>query len=153
MIKTLARAMRDEAGVSALEFGLTMPVLVLLFTGLADFALSFWKQGVLASSVAEGAQYSILAGATVSAANIQTVVARKLALPTSNVSVTGPSCYCLSGTPMAAAAQSCNVPCADTTTPGSYVSISAQYTYVPILPLYSQIASSTLREATTVRLK
>lgn len=154
MMKTFAKAMRDDAGVSALEFGLTVPVFILLFSGLADFALAFWKQGVLASSVAEGAQYSILAGPTVSGPAIQTVVARKLALPTSNVTVTGPSCYCLYSSPVAASPiQSCTVPCADTTVPGTYVTISARYTYVPIMPLYSRMASSTLVETTTARLK
>jgi hypothetical protein len=36
--------------------------------------------------------------------------------------------------------------------PGTYVTITATYTYVPIMPFYSRLASTTLREIAYVRL-
>ena len=86
------------------------------------------------------------------AAAIQNIVGRQLSLPASSITVTGPSCYCVSGTPAAAAVQTCGIPCLDLTTPVKYVTISAQYTYNPILPTYSKLVSPVLTEAAMARL-
>jgi Flp pilus assembly protein TadG len=153
MRRCLARAMRDQRGLAGVEFAMLAPVLLLLLGCLSDFALAFWSKGVLASSVAEGAAYAFVAGPSVSASAIQSVVGQKLSLPAAAVTVTGPSCYCVSGTPATSASQACGNPCPNGSTPGTYVTISAQYTYTSLLPLYSHLASPVLVETTTARLK
>ncbi|MDQ2762839.1 MAG: pilus assembly protein, partial [Pseudomonadota bacterium] len=93
--------------MAAIEFAIIVPVLLLLLGGLADFALAFRSKGLLASSVAQGAEYAFLAGPVVSAAFVQSVVAQKLALSPADVTVTGPACACVSGTPASATEQVC----------------------------------------------
>jgi Flp pilus assembly protein TadG len=153
MRNLLARAVRDEHGLAGIEFAIIAPVLLLMLGGVADFALAFWTKGVLASSVAQGAEYAFVAGPSVSTASIQSVVGQKLSLPAAAITVTGPICYCVSGTPATAAVQTCTVPCPNQSLPGTYVTISAQYTYTPLLPLYSHLASPVLVETTLARLK
>lgn len=130
------------------------PVLLLMLGCLSDFALAFWSKGVLANSVAEGAEYAVVAGPGVSASSIQGVVGQKLSLPAAAITVMGPSCYCVSGTPATAVAQACTQPCPTTLAlPGTYVTISAQYTYRSLLPLYSKLANPVLVETAMARLK
>ena len=153
MRRRLARIAEDDRGLAGIEFAMLAPVLLLLLGCLADFALAFWTKGVLASSVAEGTAYAFAAGPSVSASSIRSVVGQKLSLSAAAVTVTGPSCYCISGTPATPASQACANPCPNGTMPGTYVTISAQYTYASLLPLYSQLANPVLVETTTARLK
>lgn len=149
----LRRAMYDRRGVAAIEFALITPVLLLMLGSLADFALAFRTRGLLASSVAQGAQYAFLVGPTVAAADVQSVVEQPMALPPADVTVTGPACACLSGTPAAPTPTPCSQTCPDQTLPGTYLTISAHYTYAPLLPVYSGLANPVLAESATVRLQ
>jgi Flp pilus assembly protein TadG len=153
MTGTSAELMRDVRGVAGVEFVLTAPILILLLAGLADFGLAFWHKGVLASSVAEGASYADIAGPTVNTSTIKSIVGQKLALPASSVTITGPMCYCVSGTPATAAVQTCGILCTDGITPGKYITISAQYTYRSILPTFSRLVDPLLTESTMARLQ
>ena len=141
-----------HAGAATIEFALVLPVLLQLI-GVFDFAMAFWTRGVLASSVAEGAQYAVLVGPSVTAANIKSVVAQKLSIPTANIAVSGPSCYCISGAPAAAAAALCSSTCPNGSSPGTYVTVAAQTTYQPLMPLYSRLGSTNLQESAMVRLQ
>jgi Flp pilus assembly protein TadG len=147
------RIVADARGVAALEFAFAVPLLVLLLGGVTDFALAFWTKGVLASSVAQGAQYAFLAGPGVSVQAVEGIVAQKLSLPASNVMVTAPACQCVGGTPVAATSQACGQTCPDGTTAGPTMIISASVTYRAMLPLFSQVANPVLVESATVRLK
>lgn len=149
----LARTACDNRGLAGLEFAMTISVLLLLLGGVTDFALAFWNKGLLASSVAQGAHYAFLVSPTVSASSVQGIVRKKLSLPTDNVTITGPACFCIRGMPAATVAIACHQLCPGDKTPITYVSISARYIYTPMLPLYSQMATSTFTEAATVRLK
>lgn len=154
MRRLLVRTASDNRGLAGVEFAMLAPVLLLMLGCLSDFALAFWNKGVLANSVAEGAEYAVVAGPDVSASSIQSVVGQKLSLPASAVTVMGPSCYCVSGMPATAVAQACTVPCPTTSTlPGTYVTISARFTYTSLLPLYSHLANPVLVETTMARLK
>ena len=144
----------NDRGLAGLEFAMTVPILLLLLGGVTDFALAFWNKGLLASSVAQGAHYAFLVGPTVTAASIQGIVRKKLSLPAGNVNITGPACFCISGTPATTAPIACTQLCPGAVAPVNYVKISATYSYTPMLPLYSQMAAtSTFTEAATVRLK
>lgn len=149
----LRRTACDDRGFAGLEFAMIVPVLLILIGGVADFALAFWSKGLLASSVAQGAQYAFLKGTTVLPSSVQGIVRKKLSLPAAGVTIKGPDCYCVSGMPAIKVEKTCGQKCPDETLPNNYIVISASYTYEPILPLYSKLASTVLVEAATVRLR
>jgi Flp pilus assembly protein TadG len=141
-------------GSAAIEFAIACPVMLIMFGGLVDFGLAFLDKGMLANAVAQGAYYAYLNGTSVNGTAVQTIVQRASKLSGVSAIVTGPACYCITGSPLALVAAACtSPPCGDTTTPGSYVQISATYTYSSILPFYSKLNNPTLLETTTVRLK
>jgi len=75
-----------------------------------------------------------------------------------SVTVTGPACYCVSGSPAALtysgtySSGACSGTCLNSS-PGLFVQISATYTYSPIMPFYERFANSTLTETAVVRLQ
>ena len=144
---------QDERGVAGIEFVFAAPVLLLMLGGLSDFGLASWKKGILASSVAEGASYAVLAAPTVNIPTIQNIVGEKLSLPASSVTVTGPTCFCVSGTPAVKTTQACSTSCPGGKKPGTYITITAQHTYQPIFPVYGRLASTLLVETAMARLQ
>jgi hypothetical protein len=124
--------------------------------GVADFGLSLWARGRLSDAVNFGASFAYAGGPSGSTAAVQTAVqnAANSSLAGTTVSVTGPACYCLSGTPVSTpAAAACGSTCSGNITPGKYVMINATYIYSPILPLYSEVASTSLNEFAVVRVQ
>lgn len=157
---------KDRRGVAAVEFALVAPVLLGLLGSAADFGLVFAGKSKLANGVAQGIQYALLIGPGVSAAGLQAAVTngalRSGLTQTVAVSVSGPACYCVSGTPSALAATStalsarntCTAACpVNTTGPNAYVRVVAKYTYQPLMPFYSKLASSTVSETVAARLQ
>ncbi len=157
---------RDRRGVAAVEFALIVPVLLILLGGAADFGLIMTARSKLANGVAQGVQYALLTGPGATQAAIRTAVqagaARSGLAQTVAVAVSGPACYCTSGQPVAlsttstalSATNTCTGTCpAGTTGPGAYARIVATFSYVPLMPLYSAIGTTTVSEAVTARLK
>lgn len=153
MTYPLQRLIRDVRGVAALEFSLCVSVFLLVLGGLADFSIAYWTKGLLTNSVAQGVQYALLVGPQVSTSTVSGIVGQKLGLSPSDVDVSQPICKCVSGTPAMASQQICGLPCLDGSTPGTYITITARYTYKPILPFYSQLESPVLTETALVKLK
>lgn len=153
MSNPLKGLLRDVRGLAAVEFALCFPVLLVALAGLGDFSLAYWTKGLLANSVAQGAQYALLTGPQVSTLSVRDIVRQKLRLSVSDVDVSQPSCKCVSGTPATARQQTCGVPCLSGSLPGTYMTISARYTYTSLSPLYSQLANPVLTETVTVKLK
>ncbi|MGY1987259.1 TadE/TadG family type IV pilus assembly protein [Blastococcus sp. SYSU DS0669] len=50
------RLLRDDRGASAVEFGLIVPLLVVLVLGIAEFGHAFQVQGTLSAAAREGAR-------------------------------------------------------------------------------------------------
>ncbi|CCG02921.1 TadE/TadG family type IV pilus assembly protein [Blastococcus saxobsidens] len=48
--------LRDERGASAVEFGLIVPLLIVLVIGIAEFGHAFQVQGTLSAAAREGAR-------------------------------------------------------------------------------------------------
>ena len=155
-----ARRRGNRRGTASIEFAIACPVMLLLLCGLADFGLALWDKSMLANAVAQGAYYAYLTGTNVSNATIQTMVQQVSKLSGVNTSNTvGPACYCITGSPLAPVAATCTSTCGDSTTPGTYVQIIANYSYTSIFPgVYvldhdSSLINPTLTERTWVRLK
>jgi Flp pilus assembly protein TadG len=147
------RLTRRRTGSAAVEFALVTPLLLVMCGGLADFGIMLGFRHRLASGVAQGAGYAFNTGANVSAAAVQGVVQATASLPSAAVGVTGPACYCVSGTPAALAALACTNPCPDGTAPGKYVLISGSYSYRSIMPYFSALTSLTIQQSATVRVQ
>lgn len=52
---------KKQKGMAAVEFGFVVPVLMMLLFGIAEFGIAFYRQGVLAGAVREGARTGIVA--------------------------------------------------------------------------------------------
>jgi Flp pilus assembly protein TadG len=156
----------DRRGLAAIEFAIVAPMLLLLLGGITDFGLLMAGKSKLANGVAQGADYAMLQGPSVTNANVKAMVQagalRSGLTPTVTVVVTGPACYCVAGFPAAlvtpSAALSPSFTCTGTcpgqeAAPGAFVVITATYLYPALMPFYSQIANKTVTEAVTVRLK
>jgi Flp pilus assembly protein TadG len=146
-------AFSDRRAVAALEFALVAPLLLLLLGGVVDYALAFVSKGILSASVSQGAQYAALAGTSATAANVKSVVQKTLSLPSANVTVSGPACYCVMGTPAVATSKTCGQSCSDSSIPGTYLTIAASYTYTPQMPLMSKLGNTVLTESAWIRVQ
>jgi Flp pilus assembly protein TadG len=146
---------RDRSGVAAVEFAVVSTLLLILLGGITDYGLALLDKSLLANAVAQGVQYAYLKPTSTSD-QIKTVVQGSSSLTGVVGTVTGPACYCLTATttPTLTAAASCTTTtCADGTKPGTYVIISANYTYNAILSGFSGMGNITLTEAATVRVQ
>ena len=54
---------RDERGQALVEFALTLPIVLLVVTGLFDVARAVWQENTLAYAAREGTRYAIVHGA------------------------------------------------------------------------------------------
>ncbi|HYB97573.1 MAG TPA: TadE/TadG family type IV pilus assembly protein [Candidatus Limnocylindrales bacterium] len=51
----------NEKGMAAVEFGLVLPILMLLVFGIAEFGIAFYREQVLTGAVREGARKGVVA--------------------------------------------------------------------------------------------
>lgn len=136
-IKTLPR---DDTAVSAVEFALIAPVLMILMLGMFDYAVLIFHKMELVGAVRSGAQYALI-DSSATAAIKQTVI-NSTNLPTNTLNVTVTNfCECPDGSGTA---------CGGTCATGSvhyYTRVSGSYDYTPIfLP-----GPITLSDTTTIR--
>jgi Flp pilus assembly protein TadG len=146
---------RDRRGVAAVEFALVCTLLFILLAGITDYGLALLDKSRLANAVAQGVQYAFLNPAS-SSSRVQTVVQSSSSLSGVVATVAGPVCRCITGTttPTLATPATCNTACADGTQPGTYFTISANYSYNAILPGFSQMTGRTaISESASVRVQ
>ena len=161
MMKPVALLLRDRSGVAAVEFALVCTLLLIMLGGITDYGLAILDKSRLANAVAQGVEYAYLHPSSTSS-QVQTVVQGSSSLTGVTATVTGPVptsgpavCYCIAGTPPAlSAAATCSTNCADGSKPGTYVGISATYSYNAILPGFSRLTgTTTITESATARVK
>lgn len=166
MTKSRLSLRADRRALAALEFALVSPLLLCLFGGIIDFGFLVVGRSALANGMAQGVHYALQKGPPVSLSTIQEIVRQGSALaglrPVVEVSNPVLACYCLSGTPasltysdLATSNFTCSGTCAGSaeTTPSIYLTFSASYSFTPIMPLYSYLASSTVQQEAKVRLQ
>jgi TadE-like protein len=153
---------RGRRAVAAVEFAVTAPTLLILLGGAADFGIVNYSRSALANAVASGAQYAYLTGPTVSASSVQTLVQTTSRLPGVTATVGNPSCYCVTGTTptmtlMASGTCSTSSPptCSDgtTTSAGTYITISATFSYSTLFGGYAYPSVFNVTESATMRLQ
>lgn len=160
----LAALRRAEDGISAVEFALSAPPILLgLVLPVIDLGQGFSDQIRINNAVQAGAQY---ASANTwngnSASDIQSVVQGATSLSLSSVSATqqcgcptasgSPSLFAIPAAPSTCASTTCS---ADGQPAGYYVQVSANVTYTPIVP-YSVLtgtgSTTTLSSTAVVRI-
>ena len=120
----------SRAGVSSVELALATPVLVGLLGLLVDFGVGFYQKMQVFDAAQAGAQYATVHGWDSTA--IQNAVTN--ATPLTGIAASpAPSqaCGCPNGTSVDAA--TCGSTCTNGQTAGTYVTVSAQATYTPML--------------------
>lgn len=155
-----------QAGVAAVEFALTAPLLLIILAGVSDFPLALWDRIAMAAAVEGGANYAFAMeqnasgnNGSVSPADVRNAVLASSSLANLTVTVSAPSTHCVQSgqgnTPPVTTltAGTPGTPCADTTMPGTYMTISASYSYAPLMPFFAMLASTTLQENAIVRLQ
>jgi Flp pilus assembly protein TadG len=149
----------NRRGISAVEFALTLPALLIIVGGIADVGLMCRQGAQLAAAMHAGSYYAILAGANGTSANARSAMSAASGLTGASFNANGPACYCVvttggtvslsGGTPPPCS----NTPCADGTLPGTYMQLTASYAYQPMMPGFSTLVATTLNESATVRLQ
>lgn len=158
-MKALLSFRRNRRAVAAVEFGLAVPFLALLFAGTIDFGFANWRLSAMSNAVADGAYYAFLTGPSVSAASVQTMVQNAATVTGVTVpNISAPACYCLSGTsaPATMTSATCGSTCTDTTAAGKYISITANYTLTSFFPAHSWLNflnSNAVHDTAIVRLQ
>ena len=151
------RPRRSRAGTAAMEFAVCAPVMIGMFAIMVDVGNLLRARITVAGAVATSAQYALMTGSTVTAANLQAVVTGVTAtagLGSVSATVTGPACYCPTAYPVTFSSATCGSTCATNALSAStYVVIRGSYTYTPIAPHLSKIVTTTVNETTTVLLK
>jgi Flp pilus assembly protein TadG len=159
--KRLKRCCR---GLAALEFAMTVPLLITCCVGMADFGLALRNQMQLNQAVSDGASYAFAAQQSMAAQNrvtpaqVVAVTSADLSLANVQVTATTPGPFCTQKNSQSASpttsliAGSYDTSCANGNPAGTYMTITAQQTYTPLTPAYTWLAQTVLSASVIVRL-
>jgi Flp pilus assembly protein TadG len=143
------QAARQGRGNAALEAALIAPALVLLSVGIVDYGLSIQRKMQVQHAAQAGADYAMRSG--FNAAAITGAVTGATAAGISALPAPVESCGCAAGTAIVVAA--CSSLCADGTTAGTYVTVSAQGSYSTLLPYPGIPAGFTFNATAVTRMR
>jgi Flp pilus assembly protein TadG len=164
----LGLALRDTAGVAAIEFAVCATVFLTALAGAADIGLLLYTDFELDNAVNAGAQYAVnnaaMVGSNPSALNteisnlVNNVNGTGWATSTVNVNnnndATG--CYCPSGTPgnwSWGSTVSCGSSCTGGGIGGQFVTITANRSIAPIFTAFGFVTSGTVSRSVLVETK
>jgi Flp pilus assembly protein TadG len=120
-----------ERGSTLVEFALCLPLLVLLFAGLADYAVILQQAMALTQTAAAAAAYGAITGDNVDLTGMQ-AAAQKACSGLSGLTVTASNIYtCAAGGTQVSSSASCS----GYGTPIKYVAIQTSAPVQPLLPL------------------
>jgi Flp pilus assembly protein TadG len=145
-------------GVAAVEFAITLPILLFFMGGVTDFGIAYYRQSCLSTAVAAGAEYASLTdqrSPPVTAANIRTVMQNAAAQSMPSITVTATAtdptlCYCITGSSPSSTltAATCGTTCTSGGTAGKYVELTLTHNYTALLPLLSMMQGTTVLSKT-----
>lgn len=137
-------------GVAAIEFAIMVASLATMMVCLADLGIGLYRKMQVQNASQVGAQYALLHGYSASSISNAVTAATNYSGITASPSPTQ-FCGCPSNT--AITTISCSSKCADGSTPGTYVSVSAQATYTTIISYPMLPNNFTLTGQSTVRIQ
>lgn len=125
-----------DAGTAAIEFGLFLPILLLLLTGVVELGFSMYEAMQVNNAVEAGILYATKNG--FNATSIASAVVAASVLPPQLSAVTAtpaPTQFC--GCPTATGvtkSSTCTSPpaCGDGTTPGTYIQVNASLNHTAL---------------------
>lgn len=138
MIKSLKSLKRDTSGASAVEFGLTVPVLLICLLGVVDLGNVVYQRGDLEAALRSGIQYFMSGGTDLAEAEA-IVDAAWTHRPEGAVVVAEKFCLC--GTTVSV----CTQLCGDGTYPVSYQRLTVNVTFEGIITEDTYEASQSVR--------
>ena len=160
------RLLRDRSGVAALELALVAPIFITLMLFTVDMGIAVLSKAQIARAMAAGAEYATLAGqntAKVATATIATNAARfagavtnaflataKVTTSVNNGAATGSVC-CLGTT--WTCSTTAGFQCADGSSPGTYLTITATYKFLPFFSADTYLIGKTLSETVVAPLQ
>ncbi|MEI8395566.1 MAG: TadE/TadG family type IV pilus assembly protein [Rhodospirillaceae bacterium] len=133
-------------GFAAVEFALIAPILVVALLGMFDFGQKAYFASELQQSVRSGGQYAIGTGHAADIDGITTIIQTSSKLTGIVVDALVSVCYCANGASIACTGTTCS----DSSSVGNYVTITAHYTYTPLIQ-YFTVGNRTLTSSVTVR--
>jgi Flp pilus assembly protein TadG len=137
-------------GAISIEFAIFAPTLVLMLVCVLDLGMGIYRKMQVQNAAQAGAAYAVLHGFTVS--SIENAVTSATSF--SGVSASpAPSEFCGCASTSGVATATCSSTCSGGSSPGTYVTVSAQATYTTILPYPVVPNSYTLTAQSTVRLQ
>ena len=143
------RRFREDAGISAIEFALVAPFLCTFILGVVDLGFGFQAQMAVTQAAQAGTYYAMLNGYNTS--GIQTVVANATGTSGITAPTSSQACGCPTGT--AVSTSTCNTTCSNGQPAGTYVNVSAQIQYTPILTYPGLPSPMTLTSTSMLRIK
>jgi Flp pilus assembly protein TadG len=141
-------------GVSTIEFAVIASVLATLAIGILDFSMGLWQQMEVGNAARAGAEYASING--YNSAGIQTAVTSATGLSSITASTPSEQCGCPTASAVTFFSPAQNPPCNTSTcsngsTPNTYIVVSAQATYTPVVPFLG-FSSATLTATALARL-
>jgi Flp pilus assembly pilin Flp len=153
-LRPCARLLREERGVSAIEFALIAPVIAILIIGIIDFGMGLWRQMQVANAAEAGAAYAAAKGWNSTTGGIENAVTSATnfsAITASPAPTWPPWCGC-PNTSSGVTSATCGSNCGDGSLAGHYVTVQAQASYSTILPWPGISSPITLSSSAYARL-
>ncbi|MDR3450529.1 MAG: TadE/TadG family type IV pilus assembly protein [Alphaproteobacteria bacterium] len=138
--------------MSAVEFALLAPVLIAIPVPIADLGMGLYAQMELQNAAQAGAQYALLnigKGPLVTT-QVQAAVTGASTYLTVTAN-SAQSCGCPNGTTVVVGP--CGTACASGKQPGTYITVTAQATYTPLVKYPVLGSSVALAAQSTVRIQ
>jgi Flp pilus assembly protein TadG len=136
-LRSFARLLCEERGVSAIEFAFIAPVVAILIIGIIDFGMGLWRQMEIANAAEAGAAYAAAKGWNSTTSGIDGAVTSATNLPSSSITVSLNNwsnwCGC-PNTSSGVTSATCGSDCSDSSLAGHYVIVSASTSYSTIVP-------------------
>jgi Flp pilus assembly protein TadG len=129
MIARIGRFLRCSNGSAAMEVGVIFPFFFALVVGTAQYGLAIYQIMEVQYAAQVGADFALTNG--FDAAAIQTAVTSATAFTAVTAPTPTQACGCASVTGIATA--TCGTPCADGTSAGTYVTVTASAAYSPVV--------------------
>jgi len=148
--RLFARSAGNTSGAAAIEFGIVVPLLALMVTGVIDLGFGIYYKMQVEDAAQVGAQWAMKNGfdatmitnAVTSATNASAISASP-----------APFQFCGCATGSAVSTATCGSTCTGGAQAGTYATVSAQRTYSPILSYPMLPGSYNLTAAATARLQ
>jgi Flp pilus assembly protein TadG len=123
------RGSDHSRGQAMVEFGLVLPIFVLLLVGMMDFGVALYSRMTVINAAREGARAAV----TAPDPTVIPVLVNSAANAAANGLTIGTSVSCVA---IATSPGPCSFATATSSKPGDAVSVAASYTYQTFFPLF-----------------